>query len=279
MREVVLLPPFDRLWSNMNPFAAVAALAQEASPDQLRRDVEGRRTLRFEFEGQAYYLKWQNGVGWGRIAGELLRFRHPVLGAGNEWRAIRACQTVGVPTMNAVAYGEQGKLWANRKSFLVTRAIEPAVDLDTYTRTWLDKPPQTKWKRALIREVANIARAMHANGLNHRDFYLCHFLLSSDGPSNAVKPSLTIIDLHRMQIRNATPLRWRNKDLAALSFSTLGIGLSKRDRLRFLRDYFAKPLREVLQDEVATLVYLERESIRLAARFERKFAHRPALQR
>lgn len=279
MRETVLLPPFDRLWSGENPFAAVAALAREAKPEQIRRDVEGRRTLRFELEGQAYYLKWQNGVGWGRIAEELLRFRPPVLGAGNEWRAIRACHAAGVPTMHALAYGEQGRLWANRKSFLVTRAIEPAVDLDTYTRTWRDNSPQTRWKRALIREVANIASAMHTNGLNHRDFYICHFLLRSDDTSDADKPSLTIIDLHRMQIRNATPLRWRNKDLAALSFSTLGIGLSKRDKLRFLRDYFAKPLRKVLRDEAATLVYLERESIRLAARFERKFAHRPALQR
>lgn len=279
MREVVLHPPFDTLWSEGDPFEAADTLTRNAQPGQIRRDVEGRRTLRFEIDGHGYYLKVQNGIGWTRILEECLRLHKPVLGAGNEWRAIEACHAIGVPTMKAVAFGERGRRWTHRDSFLVTEAIEPAVDLDTYTRDWARHLPDPALKHALIRAVADLAGSLHRGGLNHRDFYLCHFLLRTDPPLRPDTLQLSIIDLHRVQIRPATPVRWRDKDLAALYFSALKIGLTARDRLRFLRAYFLRPLREVLRDEAATLRYLERESIRLAARFERKFAHRPDLQR
>lgn len=279
MRAVVLRPPFDQVWATGDPFDHAAELARGAQPDQIRRDVEGRRTLRFELDDCGYYLKWQKGIGWGRIAGEVLRGRRPVLGAGDEWRAIEACHALGVPTMNALAYGERGSAWAHRESFLVTEAIEPAIDLDSYTREWAQNPPAPALKHALIRAVADIAGTMHRNGLNHRDFYLCHFLLRTDPKPTPDKVKLAIIDLHRVQIRQTTPQRWRDKDLAALYFSALNIGLTTRDRLRFLRIYFRQPLNIVLREEASTLRYLERESMRLAERFKRKFAHRPDLQR
>ncbi|NMG03085.1 lipopolysaccharide core heptose(I) kinase RfaP [Azoarcus taiwanensis] len=279
MRAVVLRPPFDGKWSAGDPFDHAARLAAGANADQIRRDVEGRRTLRFELDDCGYYLKWQKGIGWGRIVGEVLRGRRPVLGAGDEWRAIEACHALGVPTMNALAYGERGSGWAYRESFLVTEAIEPAIDLDSYTREWAQNPPAPALKHALIRAVADIASTMHRNGLNHRDFYLCHFLLRTKPEPTPGELRLAIIDLHRVQIRKAPPPRWRDKDLAALYFSALKIGLTTRDRLRFIRTYFRQPLRIVLRDEASTLAYLQRESIRLAERFERKFAHRPDLQR
>ncbi|HRP95670.1 MAG TPA: lipopolysaccharide core heptose(I) kinase RfaP [Rhodocyclaceae bacterium] len=279
MRRLTLLPPFDRLWAGRDPFAAVAELADSARPEAITRDVEGRRTLRFEVAGRGYYLKWQQGIGWGRILSELLRLRRPVLGAGNEWRAIQACHALGVPTMTAAAYGEQGRGWARRSSFLITEAIEPAVDLDTLTRGWRTAPPDPAFKRALLREVARMARALHEGGLNHRDFYLCHFLLLTTPSPTAQDLQLALIDLHRLQIRRHTPQRWRNKDLAALNFSALDISLTRRDRLRFLRAYFAAPLRDILAREADRLRWLDCEARRLALRYQRKFAHRPTQQR
>ncbi|MBC9072302.1 lipopolysaccharide core heptose(I) kinase RfaP [Thauera sp. CAU 1555] len=279
MNQVTLAPPLDRLWAGRDPFAATAELARNAPPDAITRDVEGRRTLRFELDGRGYYLKLQSGIGWGRILGELARLRLPVLGAGNEWRAIGACHRLGVPTMNAVGYGERGRGWTHRTSFLVTEAIEPAVDLDTCTRGWVDAPPPLALKRALLAEVARIARTLHEGGLNHRDFYLCHFLLATEPPPSPAQLRVSLIDLHRVQIRARTPARWRNKDLAALYFSALRIGLTRRDKLRFLRAYFGAPLRTVLVREAGFLKWLEREAQRLLLRFDRKFAHRPALQK
>lgn len=66
-----------------------------------------------------------------------------------------------------------------------------------------------------------------------------------------------MIDQHCAQTRDATPKRWRNKDLAALYFSALDIGLTRRDKLR-LRTYFRRPLREILRDEAGLLAWMER---------------------
>jgi heptose I phosphotransferase len=90
---------------------------------------------------------------------------------------------------------------------------------------------------------------MHQGGVNHRDFYLCHFLLHLDPPPTPEHFRLSLIDLHRAQLRARTPRRWRDKDLAALYFSVLDIGLTKRDLLRFLAAYFARPLRLLLREE------------------------------
>jgi len=273
MHQVVLDEPFATHWADA-PFAHAAA-----QTGQIVRRVEGRRTLRFELDGRGYYLKYHRGAGWSEILGNLLRLRLPILGAGSEWRAIRAFNKLGIGTMTPRAYGERGSGPAHRESFLVTEAIEPAVDLDHYTRQWRDTPPEPAFKRALIHAVADMARRMHAGGINHRDFYLCHFLLHLNPAPTRDTLRLSIIDLHRAQIRRHTPARWRSKDLAALYFSVLEIGLTRRDRLRFLRTYFNAPLRETLQRQAPLLSHLEKEAARLHQRYYRKFAHRPELER
>ena len=83
---------------------------------------------------------------------------------------------------------------------------------------------------------------------------------------------LSLIDLHRAQIRNRLPRRWRDKDLAALYFSALDIGLTRRDFYRFLRLYFDRPLRRILSEEATLLQWLATEAERLRQRYLRKFA-------
>ena len=114
---------------------------------------------------------------------------------------------------------------------------------------------------------------MHRGGVNHRDFYLCHFLLHL--PLDTPTPRLSLIDLHRAQVRKQVPQRWRDKDLAALYFSALDIGLTRRDRLRFLRTYFDRPLRTLLTEESALLARLESRSAYLMERYRRKYAPEP----
>ena len=257
--------PFRTLWAGQDPFAAADALQGE-----VLRALEGRRTLRTEIAGRGYYSKIHHGIGWREIFKNLLSGRLPVLGAGNEWRALERLAALGVDTMRAVAFGERGSNPARRQSFIVTEELAPTISLEDFCRDWRAVPPASTFKRALIRRVADMARRMHGGGVNHRDFYICHFLLHL--PVDAGAPCLSLIDLHRAQVREQTPRRWRDKDLAALYFSALDIGLTKRDGLRFLKTYFARPLRGILQDESALLGHLERESIRLMARYQRKYA-------
>lgn len=265
--RVWLTPPFDQLWEKRDPFDAVEALEGEEF-----RALEARRTLRFEHAGDGYFVKIHRGVGWFEIVENLARGRLPVLGAANELNAIHRLEALGVDTMTPAAFGERGTNPATRHSFLVTRELAPTVDLDQHTREWKLNPPDPRWKRALIERVADMTRRMHEGGMNHRDCYLVHFLLHLDPAPTAEAFRVSLIDLHRAQLRRHTPRRWRNKDLAALHFSALDIGLTQRDRLRFLRSYFGSPLRQMLRSEAALFSFLQREGERLAERYARKFA-------
>lgn len=127
-------------------------------------------------------------------------------------------------------------------------------------------------KRALIRKIAEVTRILHENGINHRDYYLCHFLLDvSAGKDNFDLNHLQpyLIDLHRVQFRKKLPARWRIKDLAALYFSALDIGLTQRDLLRFIRDYTQKPLRQSLHS--VRWNKIAAKAAKLQQRFYRKY--------
>jgi heptose I phosphotransferase len=259
--------PFRSLWLGRDPFAAVEALQGEVF-----RELEARRTLRTNVAGRGYFVKIHRGVGWPEILKNLVSLRLPVLGAANEWRAIGRLTELGVDTMRGVAFGQRGHNPATRHSFIVTEELAPTISLEDFCRDWPATPPPVALKRALIRRVADMAGRMHRGGVNHRDFYICHFLLHLDPAPTAGSLKLSLIDLHRAQVRAETPRRWRDKDLASLYFSALDIGLTKRDCLRFLRDYFRQPLREILRDHAELVLALGQEAARLQARFVRKFA-------
>ncbi|MCJ8170320.1 lipopolysaccharide core heptose(I) kinase RfaP [Atopomonas sediminilitoris] len=256
--------PFAELWAGKDPFVEVERLE-----GQVYRELEGRRTLRTEVAGKGYFVKIHRGIGWAEIVKNLLTAKLPVLGARNEQVALRRLAELGVPSMTSVAYGERGVNPARQHSFIITHELAPTIDLEQLSLNWASVPPAPRLKWALIARVAEMAGRMHRGGINHRDFYICHFLLNT---AEAITPEtiqLSLIDLHRAQTRRATPIRWRNKDLAALYFSVLDIGLTRRDRLRFLRDYFQRPLREVLRDEAKLLNWLTTKANKLYARKQR----------
>jgi heptose I phosphotransferase len=264
MSTLYLAEPFRALWAGQNPFVAVEALQ-----GLVLRALEGRRTLRIEIAGQGYFVKIHRGIGWREIFKNLLSLRLPVVGARNEWQALQRLHEYRIDTMRAVAYGERGYNPAKRHSFLITEELAPTISLEDFCRPWKTNPPSPILKRRLIDRVAKMTAAMHRAGVNHRDLYICHFLLHLPVENN---PKLSLIDLHRAQVRDHVPKRWRDKDLAALLFSTHGIGLTRRDHLRFLRAYFMQPLSTVLRQEHALLDWLDTESQRLQARYLRRYA-------
>jgi heptose I phosphotransferase len=261
-----LSEPFATLWAGQDPFAQVEQLQGEVF-----RELEARRTLRAEVEGQGYFVKIHRGVGWAEILKNWTTLKRPVLGAEQEWRAVHALTAAGVPTMTAVAFGERGANPANRHSFIITEELAPTISLEDFSMDWRAVSPVPTLKWALIAEVARMTRRMHQAGVNHRDCYICHFLLHTDQLPTADNFRLSLIDLHRAQIRPSVPRRWRDKDLAGLYFSALNIGLTTRDKLRFLQTYFNRPLRQVLGEEAVLLTMLEKKVEQLQIRFERKY--------
>ncbi|WP_025130418.1 lipopolysaccharide core heptose(I) kinase RfaP [Pseudomonas sp. PH1b] len=262
--KLMLAEPFKTLWAGRDAFAEVEGLK-----GQVYRELEARRTLRTEVDGRGYFVKIHRGIGWGEIVKNLITAKLPVLGAGQEWQALERLHQVGVPTMTAVAYGERGANPADQHSFIVTEELAPTVSLEDFSIDWVKQPPLPALKRALIAEVARMTGMMHRAGVNHRDCYICHFLLHTDRPITPAGLKLSVIDLHRAQTRPKITQRWRNKDLAALYFSALDIGLTRRDKLRFLKGYFQQPLRQILAEEAALLSWLEGKAEKLYARKQR----------
>jgi len=233
MYRLDLKEPFAALWAGKDPFQEASALE-----GQVFRTVKNRQTFRFEEGGRGFFMKLHRGVGWKEIIKNLLQGKRPVLGAGNEYDAIQRFHAAGIDTMTAVAFGEKGRDPANRLSFLVTEELTDVITLEDLCRSWAKEPPEDAVRHKLIRALAERAGKMHRLGINHRDCYLCHFMLKQETLKNPA-PTLYVIDLHRAQIRKRVPLRYLVKDLAGLWFSAMDIGLRKRDLLRFWSIYCA----------------------------------------
>ena len=202
------------------------------------RLVKARRTFRFEIEGRGFFAKVHHGIGWKEIFKELFQFKLPVLGAGNEYAAIRRLEEIGVPTMTCAAYGKRGKNPARQESFLVTEELKNMISLEDFVSDRRFAPLRRKIFDVLADELGKI----HRSGVNHRDCYICHFMLDPE-LCCAGNVKLHVIDLHRACIRKKVPYHYLVKDVAGILFSSFDLMPSKRELLRFIRIYSAKHLK------------------------------------
>jgi len=218
------------------------------------RAVRNRRTVEFALDGRRYFIKIHRGAGWREVIKNLFYGRAPIVSAEPEWRAIEKLTATGVRTLKVAGKGLRGTAPAHLESFVVTHALDEMISLEDLTRDWCGAQGRTRvlLKRAILKRMAEMARRLHGAGLNHRDFYLCHFLVRDQdwGKWKPASPlELTLIDLHRVQIRARVPERWLVKDLGGLLFSAFDAGLTRRDLLRFIATYRQQPWREVLRRE------------------------------
>lgn len=251
--ELILDPDFraelEATQGTGDPFEHVMSLG-----GQMIRAVDGRFTFRFQLKDKSYFAKLHTGVPFRRIIRKIFQFRLPVLGAKPEWVAIHRLQALGISTPAPVAFGCRRKLNpALERSFVITRDLGRTITLEQECFRWRDTPPNFTFKVRLIREVARIARTLHADGMNHRDFYLCHFRLDLNHNQQVVRegrvePCIYLMDLHRAQRHKRLSRRARIKDLGGLFFSALDVGLTKRDLLRFIQAYQQAPLHQTLSN-------------------------------
>lgn len=225
----------QQLWLAKDVFTELKALTGETY-----RKMNNRHTFLVTIAGQSYFVKYHYGVGWREIFKSLKQGRKPILGAINEWQAILKLQELKLSTLSLAGFGQRGRNPAKQESFLLTYALENTISLEDYCASWLQQAPKPRLKWRLIEKVATITKTLHQNGINHRDLYLCHFLLDQSLSAKDLihKPfGLYLIDLHRTQIRTHTPQRWIIKDLSSLYFSAMHLNLSQTDLMRFLRTY------------------------------------------
>lgn len=239
MRNKLYIPESVRSYLNdKDSFAAIMNLQGKAF-----RDVTGRKTIQLELGGNSYFIKQHFGVGWREIFKNLISFKVPIVSAKTEKLAIEKLDSIGIATTPLVAYGERGFSPASLQSFLITKDLGNIISLEDLCVDWKNTSPSLQFKRQLIIAVAQLARILHTNGLNHRDFYMCHLCLDADAlKNNEIK--LFLIDLHRMLIHKRPANHDNMKDIAALYFSSLDMGFTARDYLRF-KHYYAKGVQAV----------------------------------
>jgi heptose I phosphotransferase len=242
---------------------------------KVHRAVKNRRTVEFTLGGKHYFIKTHRGVGWSEVFKNWLSGRPPVVSAEPEWRAIEALNRVGVATPRAAGKGLRGRGPAAIESFVVMDALEGMLSLEDFGPDWrgMKRRQWISFKRTLIQQIAAIARRLHRAGMNHRDFYLCHFLVRDRDWTTWTRADgveLVLIDLHRVQRRAQVPGRWLVKDLGGLLFSALDAGITRRDLLRFIEAYREQPWRDVLATEQEFWRKVWRNAVSLYKPFHRR---------
>jgi heptose I phosphotransferase len=237
------LPPGD-------PFEAIMRLQ-----GNVYRSHKNRRTIRVELgeRRHGYFVKTHEPAGLREILKNALRGRWPVLTAKAEWLAIQRAEDLGVRTTHAIACGCRGWLPHRMRSFIITDELPNMIHVSDLAPLLQKLPVGARFRiiRALLEEIARIARTFHNNGLNHRDFYLCHFMVPNRNWAcfkRGESANVHVIDLHRVQIRRRTPQRWIIKDISGLLFSSLDSGATVRDDLRFLQMYCGREWRDIVED-------------------------------
>ena len=240
MKETIFLnKELESLFLSGDPF-----LVAEDIQGEVFRKTANRITKEFTFEGDKYFIKLHYGVGWKEIFKNLIKLRVPTLGAFPEWKALKKLKSLGIYCPEPVGFYRKGINPSNIRSFLVTKSLLNTVSIEEALNKGKFQELDFPTKKRFIEKVALISRNLHNNGINHRDYYLCHFHVDSNLDA---EKEIYLIDLHRAQLRSFVPTRWASKDIGGLFHSAMGFKLTERDFYRFIKTYFQCSLNEVLR--------------------------------
>lgn len=249
---------------------------------EAHRDVKNRLTYEVQLGDLHFYVKRHLGCGWGEVFKEWYRLRKPVVSARTEWEGAETLAAAGVRVPKVLGKGERGSYPHAVESFVALEALEDCETLEYFKDGWLEVQG-TRWtalKRALIHEVGTMTGRMHRSGLNHRDCYLCHFLINRELIRNwhEGKPTpLTLIDLHRVQQRPRVPTRWRAKDLRSLIFSAMDVGLTSADCARFLRAYLGEDWKNQLRSQAKFWQQVRKRALKMYTGWHKRTPDLPKL--
>ncbi len=212
--------------------------------DDQHHEKQGRSTARVRFDSPqgnlSVFLKRHYELPWRNRLGALVNPGGKHTPASAEWAHLEHAKALGIPVPEVVGAGEIIGPWGRLKSFLMVAELtgcEPLHEALPKLDADMDPVDFERLKRKLIRRMADITARLHRNHAFHKDLYLCHFFVDMSTLHDA-RPTLHLIDLHRLAFHRWTAPRWRWKDLGQLLFSTDGVGgVGERDSLRFWKHY------------------------------------------
>src|SRR5262249_47426542 len=142
----------------------------------------------------------------------------------------------GVPTFTPLALGEKQARFGPGASFLITRALENTLPLNTFLEeTWPALPikRRTPLGQRLTTTLANLLARMHDFGIWHYDLHAGNLLIRLD-PNDC--PELFLIDLWAVTLRPR--LDWpTSRDNLIMLNRWFSLRASRSERLRFWHAY------------------------------------------
>lgn len=186
------------------------------------------RTLRVEIGGRGYYVKRYAGLG-----NKPLRRLFATPRVRLEWENLRHFADWGIPTAHLVAYGLERRGGRFVRGALITAEIADTIDLARLARIRDPRLQSRPWVDGVSRQLADIARRMHAHRFAHGDFKWRNLLVDGTG-------KLFLIDCPSGAFWWPPFLEYRIvKDLACLD-KVAQYQLTRTRRLRFYLDYAGK---------------------------------------
>jgi serine/threonine protein kinase len=179
---------------------------------------------------------------WAALVRPTAALRSYVMGHGLRLRCL--------PTPRPLAVWHRVRHGLHRESYLLTEKVPAALDLLRYLERLRDRPEGRAALRRLIDQVARLIRVLHARHLSHRDLKAANLLVSPQRWEVSAKGIRTgsageevavwFIDLVGVRRHGKLGRRRRVQNLARLNTSFhRHPGLTRSDRLRFLRVYLA----------------------------------------
>ncbi len=237
------------------------------------KNIKKRSVIRIEInqhnQKKMIYLKRHNieFVGFSRLLSRF--FSKYGLSQGRlEFENICDFRNSNLPTVVPIAAGEklQHLFWA--ESFLITEDFHPYISLEAF----LENQPQffmdpTK-KKVLLKEIASLARKMHKNGFNHRDFNATHVLFHYDNESDV--PNIALFDLQRVERSRFFKFRWKIKSLARLNYSLPDDIFSAEDKLNIFLSYKSK--KRLNPKDSLEWLWIKRKTAKIKRHTEKKLA-------
>ncbi|MBI5757239.1 MAG: hypothetical protein HZA46_01830 [Planctomycetales bacterium] len=191
-----------------------------------------RTVYRLDLTDGTFFLKHFRVADWKSRLRNMVR----ACPAELERRAVERVAAAGLATMDVVALGKTIHHGVVTDSFLISREIPDAVQLDGFLLTTfreLSPQQQARLRQRLAVELGSLTARMHAAGLWHVDFHAGNVLIELKEDD---LPRLFLIDLHAAKFRGSLSRRQRLANIAALHQFFAG-RITPADRLRFWRAY------------------------------------------
>jgi hypothetical protein len=150
------------------------------------------------------------------------------------WRIAGRFARLGIPTAPRVAVGVARQFGYPVRSYYVTEALEGYTRLDDV----LASPLAGDEKTALVEAMACFLRKLHDNGFGCRDLKSKNIFVKIAGRDGA---GICLIDLDMVRSKGILTKAQKAQNIARLNVAvSLDCGVTKRDRLRFLRRYLGR---------------------------------------